>query len=127
MEKSLFYFDNFTPKCSSTYVGTESTVVDSGRNVSGVVIGSVVRESVCAIDATWNYISVEDWAKILQQFNSKYGGSFYRRVTFFNQVSANWESKTFYVGDRTTAGLIVLDHNGNPRGWQNAKLSLVER
>lgn len=127
MGKALFKIGNFTPECPSSYVGTESTVVDSGRNVQGVVVGSVVRESVCAIDATWNYIEIEDWAKILQQFNTKYGGSFYRRVTFFNQVSASWETKTFYVGDRTTAGLIVLDRNGNPRGWQNAKLSLVER
>lgn len=127
MAQALYRFPNYTPPCPSTYVGTESTVVDSGRNISGVVIGSVVRESVAAVDVTYNYITVEDWAKILQQFNPKYGGSFFKRVTFFNQTSGSWETRTFYVGDRTTSGMHILDKNGNPIGWRDAKLSLVEK
>ena len=31
-----------------------------------------------------------------------------------------------YVGDRTSSGMIYLDKNGNPQGWLNPKLSLVE-
>ncbi|MFQ9515340.1 MAG: hypothetical protein ACLRZ9_05890 [Eubacterium sp.] len=125
--KSLYYFDNYTPPCGSEYVGVTSTIVDSGRSVQGYVVGGVVREDVAAIDVTYNYISVQDWAKILQQFDSKYGGSFYRRVTFFNQVSNSWKTRTFYVGDRTTSGLHILDANGRPQGWIGAKLSLVEK
>lgn len=127
MAKQLYYFPDYEPPCSSTYVGGTSTIVDSGRNVAGVVIGGVVREDVAAIDVTYNYISVEDWSKILKQFDSKYGGSFYRTVTFYDQVSNSWKTRKFYVGDRTTSGMNVLSATGKPRGWIDAKLSLVEK
>lgn len=127
MAQKLYYFSDYTPPCPHEYVGTTSTIVDSGRNVNGHVVGGVVREDVAAVDVTYNYISIKDWAKILQQFNSKYGGSFYRRVTFFNQVSQALETRTFYVGDRTTGGMHIFDKKGMPTGWLGAKLSLVEK
>lgn len=127
MAKKLFYFKNYTPPCPSSYVATTSTVVDSGRNINGYVIGGVVREDVAAIDITYNYISVKEWHNILKQFDGKQGGSFYKSVTFFNQSTNSWGTRTFYVGDRTTGGLHILDKNGKPQGWLNAKLSLVEK
>ena len=127
MTKKLFYFNNYSPPCPSTYIGTTSTAVDSGRNIKSYVVGSVIREDIAAIDATFNYIKISEWSKLLKQFNSKYGGSFYRRITFFNQVTAAWETRTFYVADRSTTGLHQLDRNGMPVAWLGAKLSLVEK
>lgn len=118
---------NYKLPCPSEYVGKTSTIVDAGRNVQGVVVGAVVREDVAGIDVTFNYISVDVWAKILQQFDSKYGGSFYQWVTFFDQVSAKTSTRKMYVGDRTTAGMHILDKKGNPQGWLGAKLELVEK
>lgn len=126
MSTRLLQIRNTVIKCPSTYVGTESTVVDSGRNLQGVAIGAVIRESLASVDVSWSYISVESWSNILKLFNSKYGGSFYNKVTFFNQVSGQLETRTMYVSDRTSSGMIVFDRNGNPRGYQDAKLSLVE-
>lgn len=123
----LIKIGNYKPKCPSEYNATTSTIVDSGRNVNGKVIGAVVRENVAAIDITFNYISVEDWATILQCFDSNYGGSFYRNVTFYDQVSNSLVTRKMYVGDRTSNGLHILDKNGNPQGWLGAKLSLVEK
>lgn len=117
----------YKPPCPSEYVGKTSTIVDAGRNVKGVVVGAVVREDVAAVDVTFAYISVDVWAKILQQFDSKYGGSFYQWVTFFDQVSAKSSTRKMYVGDRTTAGMNVLDKHGKPQGWLGAKLELVEK
>lgn len=118
--------DYMTP-CPSDYVGTTSTAVDSGRNAMSVVIGNVIREDMAAVTATWNYLSVEEWAKILQLFSGKHGGSFYQWVTFFDQVTATMRKARMYVGDRTTGGMVVFDRNGNPKGWQNPKLELVEK
>lgn len=118
---------NYKPPCPSEYVATTSTIVDSGRSITGKVIGAVVREDVGAVDVTFAYISVGVWAKILQQFDSKYGGSFYQWVTFFDQVSAKESTRKMYVGDRTTAGMHLLDKNGKPQAWLGAKLQLVEK
>ena len=53
----------------STYSATTSTIVDSGRNVQGYVIGAVIREGVARVDLTWNFITAEDLASIMAQFN----------------------------------------------------------
>lgn len=110
----------------SMYVGTESTIVDAARNVQGKVIGAVIRESVAKVEAEWNYLSAADWASILQKFNTAYGGSFYSNVTFFNQVSNTWETRSMYVGDRTTSGAFKTDSSGSIVGYRNPKLSLIE-
>lgn len=127
MATKLLKIGSHTPPCPSTYVGTTSTGVNTGRNVSGVVVGGVVRENIAAVTATWSYITIEDWKKILQQFNSVYGGSFYQRVTFFNQDTGTVRTAKMYVSDRTTGGMCVFDENGKPKGWQDAKLELIEK
>lgn len=127
MASKLLIIGNYRPPCPSTYNATTATIVDSGRNVKGVVVGSVIREGVVSIDATFNYITTAEWSKILKCFNSKLGGSFYRKVTFFNQETNQIDTRTFYVGDRTSNGLHILDKKGNPVAWLGAKLSLVEK
>lgn len=116
-----------TVRTPSTYVGTESTIVDSARNVEGYVVGAVIRESVAKVEMTWNYISATDWATVMQMFSSAYGGSFYNSVTFFNQLTNDWTTREMYVSDRTTSGAFMLDKNtGKIRGYTGATLSLVE-
>lgn len=111
----------------SEYNVTTSTIVDSGRNVNGKVVGAVVREDVVAIDIVFNYITVEDWSTILKLFDSSQGGSFYQKVEFYDQTSNSWKTRTMYVGDRTSNGLHMLDKNGYPQAWLGAKLSLVQK
>ena len=65
----------------STYNATTSTIVDSARNVQGVVIGSVVRDDVAKIELSWKYLTAQEWAKILSLFTN----SFYNNVRFLNQ------------------------------------------
>lgn len=112
----------------STYVGYTADVVDAGRNVEGVVIGSVVREDVGKVEMSWNYLTAQQWSTILKLFNSAYGGSFYRSVEFFNQVTADWTTRTMYPGDRTTSGAFKLDPgSGAVVGWEKPVLHLVEK
>lgn len=124
---TLLKVGNYKVPRISEYNQTTSTIVDSGRNVKGVVVGGVVRENVAAVDVSFNYISCDVWSNILKQFDSNYGGSFYQWVTFFDQVSKTTSKRKMYVGDRTTGGLHILDRKGNPKAWLNAKLSLVEK
>lgn len=124
--RALIRVGNYDIPTPSTYLGNTADIVDSGRNVEGRVIGSVIRHDVGKVEASWRYLTVKEWSDILKRFNPKYGGSFYNKVTFFNQVTATWETRTMYVGDRTTGGLIQLDKNGNPQGYVQCKLALVE-
>lgn len=106
----------------STYSATTSTIVDSARNVSGYVVGSVVRSDVAKVELTWRYLTAEQWANILSQFTY----SFYNNVRFFNQVTANYDTRNMYISDRS-AGMWRRDpSSGAIMGWTNCSLSLVE-
>ena len=109
----------------STYSATTSTVVDSGRNVEGYVIGAVIRDDLAKISMTWNYISAQDWANISAQFSPARGGSFYNDVTFFLQDTNSWVTREMYVNDRT-ADVFLRDKAGNIKGYQGASLALIE-
>ena len=106
----------------STYTATTSTIVDSARNVSGYVVGAVVRSDVAKIELTWRYLTAQQWASILSLFS----GSFYNEVRFLNQVTNAYDERTMYVSDRN-AGMWRRDpQSGAVMGYTNCSLSLVE-
>lgn len=106
----------------SSYEGTTSTIVDSGRNVQGKVIGSVVRHDVAKVTMSWNYLTAKQWATILSLFTT----NFYCSVRFYNQTTAGYTTRQMYVSDRTAGMWRRSPINGNVMGWTSAKLSLVE-
>ena len=109
----------------STYAGTTSTVVDSGRNVKGDWVGSVIRDDIAKVEMSWNFITVQDWANILALFSRARGGDFVNSVTFFCQDTGTWETRQMYVNDRK-ANVFLRDKAGNIRGYSGASLNLIE-
>lgn len=106
----------------STYTATTSTIVDSARNVSGYVVGSVIRNDVAKIELTWRYLTADQWASILSLFSN----SFYNKVSFLNQVTNSFDERDMYVSDRN-AGMWRRDpQSGTVLGYTNCSLSLVE-
>ena len=106
----------------STYSATTSTIVDSARNVSGYVVGSVVRNDLAKVELSWKYLTAQQWASILSRFSN----NFYNEVTFYNQVTAGYTTRTMYVSDKT-AGMWRRDpKTGDVLGWTGCSLSLVE-
>lgn len=126
MARALISINGYDLPTPSTYVGNTATLVDSARNVSGYVVGAVIREDVAKVEATWRYLTAEQWSEILKRFHTRHGGSFYQQVTFYNQTTANWETRQMYVGDRTTSGAFRVDDTGAPIGWLEPKLHLIE-
>ena len=107
----------------SAYSGTTSTLVDSGRNVEGKMVGSVIRGDVSKVEISWKYLTVEQWARILQCFEDK---KLINTVTFFDQSKGDFNTKEMYVNDRK-AGMWRRDPvNGNILGWTDCALSLIE-
>ena len=107
----------------STYSGNTSTLVDSGRNAEGKMVGSVIRGDVSKVEISWKYLTVEQWARILQCFE---GTKLINTVTFFDQGKGDWNTKEMYCSDRK-AGMWRRDPvNGNVLGWESCSLSLIE-
>ena len=106
----------------STYSATTSTIVDSARNVSGYVVGSVVRHDVAKIELSWKYLTAQQWANILSCFSS----SFYNNVRFYNQATAGYTIRNMYVSDRSAGMWRRNPSTGEIMGWTNVSLSLVE-
>ncbi len=106
----------------SEYSGSTSTLVDSGRNVQGVVIGSVVRHDVAKVELKWRYLTAKQWSNVLSLFTS----NFYNEVTFYNQVTADYTTRQMYVSDRNAGMWRRHPDTGEVMGWTNCSLSLVE-
>lgn len=106
----------------SSYSAVTSTIVDSARNVSGYVVGSVVRSDIAKIELSWKYLTAEQWANILSKFTT----SFYNNVRFYNQATANYDVRNMYVSDRNAGMWRRHPETGEIMGWTNCSLSLVE-
>ena len=106
----------------SAYSAVTSTIVDSARNVSGYVVGSVVRHDVAKVEVSWKYLTVRQWATILSLFTH----SFYNDVRFFNQATGTYDVRRMYVSDRNAAAWRRHPETGEMMGWTNCTLSLVE-
>lgn len=123
--KAMVSIDTYTVPEPSEYNSQTSTIVDGARNSQGQFIGAIVREDIARVDLTWKFISVQDWANLLQKFSGTSGGSFIQPVTFFNQSIGDWETRYMYISDRK-ANVFLRDALGNIKGYTNASLSLIE-
>lgn len=106
----------------SEYSASTSTLVDSARNVSGYVIGSVIRNDVAKVELKWRYLTAEQWASVLNLFTN----NFYNSVTFYNQATATYTTRQMYVGDRKSGMWRRHPESGAVLGWVDCSLSLVE-
>lgn len=110
----------------STYSGNTSTLVDSARNVQGVMIGSVIRDDIAKVELSWRYLTVEQWASIQKCFRQSSGGKFINLVTFFDQSVGGWVTKEMYVSDRKSGMWRRDPKTGDVLGWTDCSFSLVE-
>ena len=106
----------------SSYEPNIATIVDSGRNVDGYVVGTVIRSDVAKISLGWKYLAVAEWSAVLSVFKNR----FYSDVTFFNPLSGDYETRRMYVSDRPSAMFRRHPETGEVLGWTNCSLSLVE-
>lgn len=124
--EALVYVNGYALPEPSTYSGNTSTLVDSARNVSGYMVGSVIRDDVAKVELTWRYLTVEQWAFVNKLFSRSHGGDFINVVRFYDQTAGGYIVRQMYVGDRK-AGMWRRDPNtGAVLGWTDCSLSLVE-
>lgn len=100
---------------------TVITVVDSGRNANGAVVGQRIGRDQYKIDTLeWPYLTAAEWSQILQLVSS-----FYFNVTFYDPVSNGLKTLRMYCGDRSAEPYWV-DGNGKPTHYINCKMNLID-
>lgn len=112
--------------CPSEYSGSSSTLVNSARNVKGVVIGEVIASDIAKVEITWNYLTRTQYSEIAKLFERLYGGSFFVKVKFFDSVKNDWNEKIMYPNDRSFHTAKIKLVNGMPVGYTNVSLHLID-
>jgi len=105
----------------SQYDANTATLVDSARNVSGIMIGQIIRDDIAKVNLKWKYLTTQQWATVCSLFT----GSFSNNVKFFNQTIGAYEVREMYVSDRS-AGIYLRKSNGDVQGFTNCSLNLIE-
>lgn len=122
----LFRINGHAYKVPSNLSHIISTMVDSGRNTNGEVVGQKIgRDQHKLNNLTWNMLDVGEWAAILTDIND----NFFSEVTFFNPQTADWTTLTMYFGDRSCdypKGGQWYNADGSPKVWFNCKVNIID-
>ena len=98
-----------------------TTVVDAGRDASGVVVGQRIGRDQYKIDGLeWPWLTAQQWENILTWMKP-----FYFPVTFTDPVTNTLRTITMYCGDRR-GDPYKVDANGKPTHYQNCKVNLID-
>lgn len=109
------------PPCNRGVSVIVSTVVDSGRDANGAVVGQRVGRDQYKIDGLeWSWLTAAQWKSILSAMSN-----FFFYVTFKDPVTNGTKTLKMYCGDRQAEPYWV-DKNGNPTHYRNCKVNLVD-
>lgn len=98
-----------------------TTVVDSGRDANGTVVGQRVGRDQYKIDGLeWPWLTAAQWQNILSAM-----GNFFFPVTFQDPVTGRRITHTMYCGDRTASPYWV-DSTGKPTYYRDCKVNLID-
>mgnify|MGYP003311836637 CR=1 FL=1 len=125
INSGLFKINGHTYKAPSNLAPVISTLVDSGRNTNGTVVGQKVGRDIYKLNnLQWNMLSVAEWRDILAEF-----GDFYVEISFFAPDTASWKTLKMYPGDRTCEypkGEMWYNDDGSPKVWFNCKANIID-
>ena len=100
---------------------TVTTVVDSGRNANGAVVGQRVGRDQYKVDGLeWAWLTAAQWQRILGLLKN-----FFVYVTFYDPVTNAKKTVRMYPGDRKGEPYWV-DKNGKPTHYRNCKVNLID-
>ena len=98
-----------------------TTIVDSGRNADGVVVGQRIGRDQYKIDGLeWAWLTAEQWSNILSILSD-----FFVNVTFVDPVTNREVTIKMYCGDRTGEPYWV-DQYGRPTHYRDCKVNLID-
>ena len=100
----------------------DATLVDSGRNSDGEVIGQKVgRRQQKINNLEWGALTAVQWSAILREFEN-----FFVTVTYPDMVNNAWTTRKMYPGDQTATPLWIDPITGLPILYINCKVNLID-
>lgn len=105
----------------SSGLQTTTTLVNSGRNANGVLVGQQVGRTQSKVQLSWNILDAKVWASILQIFRTDFAVP----VTYYDQEAGDLITRQMYVSDRTAQPQKV-DSSGRWITAKQCKLDLID-
>lgn len=100
-----------------------ATVVDSGRNANGVIIGQKVGRDIQKINQLkWTYLKADVWSSILREWDA----NFFSTVTYWDMVKNDWTTRTMYCGDRSAKPFRVDQSTGRVLDYLDCRVNVVD-
>ena len=96
------------------------TFVNAGRNLNGTTTGEVIGRNQYKITCKWNALEAEQYQFLLSLVKS-----FYFKLTFLNPENNDYDTKTFYVGNRKAEPQFLLGKNGGVR-YDNVTMNFID-
>ena len=90
---------------------------DAGRTADSVMQKKTIR-TICALSLSWHNLRTAQASAVLGIFNPKE----YFKVTFLDPYTGSYQTKTFYLGNRT-----VPMYSAELDVWSNISFKLIER
>lgn len=98
-----------------------STLVNSGRNAFGEVVGQKVgRDQYKMNNMVWPHLDAETWSAMLQEFEN-----FYVIAKIPDMVHNRWLEIKMYPGDRS-AQPFKFGEDGLPTEYINCKVNIID-
>lgn len=94
---------------------------ETTRNAAGKLVRDVIRKGIRKIDLEWGPLSDSEISTILNAVS----GSFFT-VTYPDAMTGSQQTRTFYVGDRTTPSYSWNDRYKAFK-WQGLSFNLIEQ
>lgn len=101
--------------------GLISTLVNSGRNASGVVTAQKIGRDNNKTEMKWNYLEKDEWEKMVRFWDR----NFFFNFTYYSDVSGTKITRKFYVGDRKRTPF-AIDDNGNPTAYKDCSANVID-
>lgn len=99
---------------------TVTTVVDSGRNVNGVVVGQRIGRDQYKMDSIeFPHLTASEWSRVLRLVSG-----FRFNFTFLDPVTNSWKTIRAYCGDRTAEPYWWV--NGKVTDYINCKVNIID-
>lgn len=101
---------------------TTATLVNSGRNANGVMVGQQIGRTQSKVEMTWAVLDAATWASMLQIFRTHFIVS----VSYYDMEAGGIITRKMYVSDRTAQPLAVNPSTGAWITAQKCKLDLID-
>lgn len=101
---------------------TAATLVDSGRNQYGVMIGQRIGRDHSKVEMQWKRMDAKTWSQLLQLFEK----NFTNTVGYYDMVAGKFVYRKMYVSDRSAKPYRVNPNTGEWLEVCDCKLNLID-